>query len=225
MPTNPFQKKSVFPAPQKARDDLNGLVAASQIINVDLLLDAYTHGIFPWEVNHHGVFWFSPDKRMVLNPCDFKISKSFAKTLKKNVFEVRADCDFHAIIRCCAKRRNGESTWIVAEIIQAYEELFALNIAHSLGVYLNGALVGGLYGVQIGEVFSGESMFFLKPNASKIAVLTLCQNAQKFGFSLIDCQVPSEHFLKWGGKITTRSNFLEMIKPLTKNIAPQQWML
>ena len=225
MATNPFQKMSVFPPPQSARDDLSGLLAASQTLSVDLLLDAYTHGIFPWEVNDNGVFWFSPAVRMVLKPCDFHVSKSFAKTLKKNAFEVRADGDFSTIIRRCAHRLSGEGTWIVAEIITAYEELFALNVAHCLGVYLEDKLVGGLYGVQIGELFSGESMFFLESNASKVAVFTLCQNAEKFGFSLIDCQIPSRHFFQWGAKIATRSAFLEIIQPLTQNLAPKKWIL
>lgn len=222
---NFYRKVSNFPQAHLARDDLSGLIARSRNLTTNFLIDAYTHGIFPWEINENGVFWFSPPERMVLKPEDFHAGKSFQKILKKHAFEVRADCDFVEIMRGCANRKNTQRTWIAPEMIRAYEKLFHLNIAHSVGVYSENVLVGGLYGVQIGALFSGESMFFSVPNASKIALFYLCQNAANFGFSLIDCQIPSPHFLKWGAKIIERAAFLQMIQPLTRHFLPQKWVL
>ena len=214
---------SRFPHPTKARDDLNGLLAVSRELSSDLLIDAYTHGIFPWEVNENGVFWFSPPERLLLAPAEFRVSKSFKKILKKHEFEIYFDTDFPQIMRHCAHRTGG--SWIAPAMFPAYQKLFEMNVAHSVAAYRENRLVGGLYGVQIGKLFCGESMFFVEPNASKIALFELCHNAESLGISLIDCQIPSEHFLKWGAKIVPREDYLKIIAPLTRKFSPKKWKL
>lgn len=199
-----------FPSPNHALTEPNGLLAVGGDLSLERLLAAYKLGIFPWYETGQPILWWSPDPRMVLFPDELHISKSLNKVLNKKAFNVTADQDFPAVISACANQRskNREGTWITDEMQQAYINLHESGWAHSIEVWQENELVGGLYGVAIGGVFFGESMFATQDNASKVAFVHLVKSLQKRGIKLIDCQVSSEHLTSLGAREIKRSEFM-----------------
>jgi leucyl/phenylalanyl-tRNA--protein transferase len=198
----------MFPHPSLA--DPSGLLAVGGDLSPERLLLAYAHGIFPWYSQQDPILWWSPDPRLILLPGELKISRSLLRTLKKKIFSVTVDAAFDKVIRACAKTR--EETWISAEMIEAYEKLHEMGFAHSVETYLEGRLVGGLYGVSLGRAFCGESMFSLVSDASKVALVALVDYLSRRGFRFIDCQVPTDHLKSLGAKEIPRKEFLDLLK-------------
>lgn len=216
-----------FPDPRAS--DANGLVALSESLSTERLVAAYRKGIFPWmkmEESPHFWCWFSPDPRMVLYPEEFKVSRSLAKALKDNRFEVRVNQAFDEVMRACAEvpRPEQESTWIEPDMMIEYSKLHSLGIAHSIEARLKGDLVGGLYGLAIGDLFFGESMFHLQPEASKACMAKLVELAQNEGLRFIDCQVPNPFLHSLGAREITREVFLDQVEESCKQIPSSvQW--
>lgn len=205
-----------FPPLDQALDEPEGLLAAGGDLSPARLLAAYRRGIFPWYSAGQPVLWWAPDPREVLEPEEFKCSRSLAKTLRNRGFEVTFDRDFADVVAACAARREHSSgTWITPEMHAAYCELRTRGHAHSVEVRLEGNLVGGLYGVLLGQVFFGESMFSRERDASKVALAWLAQRALVAGLQLIDCQLPTPHLRSLGSKPLTRSEFSGRVARLT----------
>lgn len=207
----------IFPDPKYASD--KGLLAYGGDLNPNRIMQAYSHGIFPWFKENDPILWWSPNPRFVLELDEFKISKSLAKTLKKNIFQVKFNTNFEEVIRNCAKvkREDQDGTWITDSMIEAYCELHTLGHAHSFESYLDGELVGGGYGVSIGDIFCGESMFTLKNDASKVALVKLVKHLQKKGFWLIDSQIHTKHLMHFGAKEISRDMYLKYIQKALLN--------
>ena len=204
-----------FPPVDMALDEPNGLLAAGGKLDLDWLLNAYSQGIFPWFEAGQPILWWSPDPRLVLTPKTLKISKSLKKLLKKHSYEVTFDTCFSAVMQQCAEsRRRGDGTWITEEMQSAYNALHDAGHAHSVEIWAGNDLVGGLYGIALGKVFFGESMFSKEDNTSKLALVYLTQQLELWGFELIDCQVTSEHLLKLGAVEIPRAEFLEKVSTL-----------
>jgi leucyl/phenylalanyl-tRNA--protein transferase len=211
-----LERHTPFPSVEQALAEPNGLLAAGGDLSPERLLDAYRHGIFPWFAPGEPILWWSPDPRMVLVPSEFKCSKSLAKTLRNLDYEIRSDTAFEAVMRTCAEpREEGGGTWIVEEMIAAYGELHRLGYAHSVEVWQNRELVGGLYGVALGRMFYGESMFSRRRDGSKIALAHLAQRLNQAGFGLIDCQFHTPHLAALGARPVSRSEFILRLKTLT----------
>ena len=197
-----------FPPLEQALEEPEGLLAAGGDLSPARLLAAYRRGIFPWYSAGQPVLWWAPDPREVLAPAEFRISRSLAKTLRNRGFEVTFDREFADVVAACAARREHSSgTWITPEMHAAYCELRARGRAHSVEVRLDGKLVGGLYGVLLGQVFFGESMFSRERDASKVALAWLVRRAVVAGLQLIDCQLPTPHLRSLGSKPMSRSEF------------------
>lgn len=209
-----------FPNPQGAMADPDGLLAAGGDLTIQWLIEAYAQGIFPWfDSDDDPIFWWSPSTRAVSVPGDIKVSRSLAKRIRNAGFEVRADSNFAQVIDGCRAPRSGsQGTWITDRMKAAYVELHQAGFAHSLETYLEGELVGGLYGVSLGLCFFGESMFSAKPDASKIAFYALHQQLRAWGFQLIDCQIQNPHLETLGVQEMSRRAFLEILSanPLRK---------
>jgi leucyl/phenylalanyl-tRNA--protein transferase len=214
-----------FPPVARARDTMGGLLAAGGGLPPERILDAYRQGIFPWGTVEGHPLWYSPDPRMVLFPAEFRLSRSLRKILRGNDYEVRFDHDFAATIAACAatERRGQDGTWISEPMMDAYLRLHQLGWAHSVETYVNGALAGGLYGLAIGRMFYGESMFSRQSNASKIAFAHLVRvlNDQQFG--LIDCQMHTTHLASLGAREIGRREFSAHIRELTAGNARVDW--
>lgn len=202
----------VFPDPREAMD--GGLLAFGGDLSPSRLLLAYRSGIFPWYSQGDPILWWSPDPRLVLFPEKLKISKSLRKILKSGRFEIRMDTAFGEVIYACGMmpREGQDGTWILPEMIEAYEELHHLGYAHSVETYMEGELVGGLYGVSLGGVFFGESMFSREPDASKSALAALVTFCLEQGIGLIDCQVTTDHLMRMGAEEIERNRFLDLLK-------------
>ena len=201
-----------FPTLDMMKDDL---VAVGGDFHPQRLLNAYENGIFPWYIDEYNyIHWFSPQKRMVLKPEDFKVSKSLKKSILNKGFVIKSNENFEEVIKSCAniKRKHEDSTWISDEFIEAYTNLHHLDIAFSIECYLNEELVGGLYGILIGDVFCGESMFAKVTDASKVAFYHLCQQAKQNGIKLIDCQVYNEHLASLGASEISRNEYFKLLK-------------
>jgi len=192
----------------------NSIIAIGGNLSPGMLLSAYEQGIFPWYGPEDPIIWQSPDPRMVIFPETLHISRSMKKILEKGVFNNTIDNDFPAVIRGCAEagRPGQDGTWITKDIIAAYTEMHRLGYAHSAETYINGKLSGGCYGIRIGNIFFGESMFFREPNASKAAFLTLAKNLFADGLSFIDCQIPTVHLRSLGGIEMNRKEFIALLK-------------
>ena len=204
---------SSFPSTNKARQYPDGLLAAGGDLSIERLIYAYQRGIFPWYSKGDPILWWSPNPRCVLFPQHFHISKSFKKTLKKHPYSIRQDTAFEDVIKQCAiSKRKQEGTWINNEMIQAYTELFYSGYAHSIEVWHENELVGGLYGIKIGKVFFGESMFSLATDTSKIAFHYL---ANQPDIKLIDCQVKSDHMIRMGAEEIPREAFEQLLIKLS----------
>jgi leucyl/phenylalanyl-tRNA--protein transferase len=203
-----------FPQPSLARRD--GLLAVGGDLTPARLLLAYENGIFPWYSEGDPIMWWSPPVRPVLRPRDVHIPRSLAKHIRREVFEVRMDTSFEAVIEGCAKtpRREEPGTWITSEMREAYIELHRLGFAHTSEAWQDGQLVGGLYGVALGGVFFGESMFTRAADASKVAFITLCAQLHRWSFEMIDSQVTNPHTARFGMVEIPREDFIRRVKTL-----------
>jgi leucyl/phenylalanyl-tRNA--protein transferase len=214
-----------FPAPERALKEPNGLLAAGGDLTPGRILLAYRNGIFPWFSPGDPILWWSPDPRMVLVPEEIKIARSLAKTLRNRAYEVRCDTCFAGVIDACAAPRDGQSgTWITGEMRAAYLELHRLGHAHSVETWIDGSLAGGFYGVHVGGMFFGESMFTRVRDASKIALATFARQCIEGGIRLIDCQFHTEHLQSLGAHLVSRDEFLRQVRNLVENPAnPESW--
>ncbi|MGQ0578048.1 MAG: leucyl/phenylalanyl-tRNA--protein transferase [Betaproteobacteria bacterium] len=209
-----------FPEVERALAEPNGLLAAGADLSLPRLLEAYRKGIFPWFSADQPILWWSPDPRMVLFPAELRVSRSLGRTLHKTRFEVRADTAFTKVLEGCRQPRRGESgTWITEEMAQAYGELHRAGFAHSVESWLDGELVGGLYGVALGRAFFGESMFNLVSDASKVALVALARQLEHWGFGVIDCQMNTAHLASFGAREIPRAEFTRSLRELV-NYAP-----
>ena len=216
-----------FPEVERALAEPNGLLAAGADLSLPRLLDAYRNGIFPWFSHDQPILWWSPDPRMVLFPAELKVSRSLARTLRSTRFEVRADTAFDAVIKGCRQPRRGESgTWITEEMAEAYGTLHRAGFAHSVETWLDGKLVGGLYGVALGRAFFGESMFARVSDASKVALVALARQLQHWGFGVIDCQMNTAHLASLGAREIPRAEFTRRLRELVHYApVPVPWRL
>jgi len=206
-----------FPPLDQAMDEPEGLLAAGGDLSPERLLAAYRRGIFPWYSAGQPVLWWSPNPREVLQPGEFKCSRSLAKTLRNRGFDLSFDRAFAEVVTSCAARReNSTGTWITAEMHAAYCRLHERGHAHSVEVRLDGVLVGGLYGVLMGRVFFGESMFSRERDASKVALAYLVERALVAGLQLIDCQLATPHLRSLGSKPLTRAEFSARVAAATQ---------
>jgi leucyl/phenylalanyl-tRNA--protein transferase len=213
---SPDGDREWFPPLDQVLDEPEGLLAAGGDLSVSRLLAAYRRGIFPWYSAGQPVLWWSPNPREVLIPTDFRCSRSLAKTLRNRGFGVTFDGDFAGVVDACAARReHSPGTWITPEMRAAYCALHAQGHAHSVEVRLEGALVGGLYGVLMGRVFFGESMFSRERDASKVALARLAERAAVAGVQLIDCQLPTPHLRSLGSKPVPRHEFSALVSRYT----------
>jgi leucyl/phenylalanyl-tRNA--protein transferase len=212
MPIHMLTDELRFPPPEGASAE--GIVAIGGDFRPERLLLGYAQGIFPWPSEGLPLLWFSPDPRFALEPRHAHIPRSLRKLLRKAPFEVRFDTAFGAVIRCCAAmRRPGQrGTWITQELVEGYEALHARGYAHSVEAWVGDRLVGGLYGVGLGKVFFGESMFSLEPDASKCAFAYLLGQLLAWDFTLVDCQVRTEHLERFGAEEWPREVFLSVLR-------------
>ena len=198
----------LFPSPEQASDE--GIVAVGGDLKPERVMLAYRKGIFPWFESDDFLLWWSPDPRMVLFPDQVKISKSMRAVLRKKQFEVTFNKTFDGVVEACAKvKRFGQNgTWITPGLMEVYSTLHTQGHAHSVEVWEEGVLVGGLYGIDLGTVFCGESMFSKANNASKVALISLAKELKKNKYKLIDCQVPTQHLASMGAESIPRTEFL-----------------
>jgi len=205
-----------FPPLDQVLDEPEGLLAAGGDLSIPRLLAAYRRGIFPWYSAGQPVLWWSPNPREVLVPAEFRCSRSLSKTLRNRGFEVTFDGDFAAVVDACAARReHSPGTWITPEMRAAYCSLHSRGHAHSVEVCLDGQLAGGLYGVLLGKMFFGESMFSRERDASKVALARLAERAVVAGIQLIDCQLPTPHLRSLGSKPMARLEFSALVAQYT----------
>ena len=202
-----------FPPISKALESPNGLLCAGGDLAPERLIEAYRHGIFPWFSEGDPILWWSPDPRMVLFPDELKVSRSLRKVLERGSYETRVDSDFRAVMEKCAAPRDAQGgTWIVPEMIEAYTKLHELGFAHSVESWQDGELVGGLYGVALGQVFFGESMFAHAPDASKVALVELVARLRQRQFRVIDCQQATSHLASLGARQMPRESFAKLLQ-------------
>jgi len=216
-----------FPPVTAALAEPNGLLAAGGDLSVEQLSDAYRHGIFPWFNPGQPTLWWSPDPRMVLFPRELKVTRSLAKVLRNRDYEVRADTSFCAVMQACAGPRPDQAgTWISDEMIAAYGALHARGIAHSIETWIGGELAGGLYGVALGRMFYGESMFTRVRDASKIALVHLVRQLARWQFGMLDCQMHTAHLATLGAREIPRADFMRKLGELVNYPAvPGRWKL
>lgn len=222
LPDNP---ESSFPPLEQALIEPDGLLAAGGDLSPERLVNAYQHGIFPWFNEGEPILWWSPDPRCVLYPEKLKISRSLKKTLNKKPFEIRMDTCFAEVVKACAAPRTKQAgTWITDNMFNAYINMHKLGYAHSVECWKDNELVGGLYGIAMGQVFFGESMFSKQTDASKVALVHLCKYLQQHDFKLIDSQVHTEHMESMGAEMIPRTEFENLVKMHTeqKN-KPETW--
>jgi len=212
-----------FPDPETALDDPEGLLAVGGDLSVARLLAAYRAGVFPWYQSGQPILWWSPNPRAVLFPNELHVSRSLRRTIRRNRFRVSVDTDFAAVIDECARTRTETGTWITPAMNAAYRELHRTGCAHSIETWLDGELAGGLYGVNLGRVFFGESMFSRKADASKVALVQLVCLCRELGVTLIDCQLPSAHLARLGTRRIERSQFLQLVHRYAPLSSPHGW--
>ncbi|KAB2923588.1 MAG: leucyl/phenylalanyl-tRNA--protein transferase [Dechloromonas sp.] len=212
-----------FPPVASARAEMGGLLAIGGDLSAPRLLEAYRRGIFPWGTVEGQPLWYSPDPRMVLFPAEFRLSRSLRRTLRSGAFEVRFDSNFADVIAGCAEtpRPGQDGTWISDDMKEAYCRLHELGWAHSVEAYSEGNLVGGLYGLVIGRMFYGESMFARRRDASKVAFAHLIRQLSADNIALIDCQMRTEHLASLGGREIPRAEFLARLQQLTADPGPR----
>lgn len=214
-----------FPAANQALRDPAGLLAAGSVLTTTRLLEAYSRGIFPWYNPGDPVLWWNPDPRMVLFPQELTVPRSLAKVLRKRHYEIRVDTAFAEVIAGCARPRAQQNgTWLSAEMIAAYTRLHEMGVAHSIETWIEDRLAGGLYGLALGRVFYGESMFTLVPDASKIAFVHLVRQLQRWNFGVIDCQMYTPHLARFGAREIPRPDFIAHLNNLVNLPAvPTPW--
>lgn len=204
-----------FPAVTRALPEPNGLLAAGADLSVERLTDAYRHGIFPWYSEGQPLLWWSPDPRMVLFPNEFTAPRSLRKRLRRRDYAICTDFAFETVMRACAAPRPGQSgTWITEDMIGAYGALHGKGLAHSVETWMDGKLAGGLYGVAIGRMFYGESMFALVSDASKIALAHLARQLARWNYGMIDCQMQTPHLASFGAREIPRADFMRRLAEL-----------
>lgn len=212
-----------FPSPESALRDPNGLLAIGGDLTAPRLLAAYERGIFPWYSPGEAILWWSPDPRAVLFPTEFHLNRSLKRFLRHDPFRITLNHDFAAVIAACAHRPD-EGTWIGPEVQRAYHHLHRLGYAHSVEVWQDNQLVGGMYGVAQGALFCGESMFSRVTNASKCALMAFCRHFAAYGGELIDCQVLNAHTARLGAREIPRRQFLQQLSTLQRRpLAPACW--
>ncbi len=224
MPIFDLTEERAFPDPELAHP--NGIIGFGGDLEPGRLLQAYRLGIFPWFNEGDPIIWWSPDPRMVLYPKELKVSHSMRKILRDNTFDITFDTEFEAVVKACSEqpRPGQKGTWITPEMIAAYIKLHELGYAHSVEVWKNKKLVGGLYGVSIGGLFAGESMFSTVSNASKAGFIVLVKTMQAKGVEMIDCQVYTRHLESLGAREISRKRFLTQLKRcLEKETIKQSW--
>ncbi len=210
----------VFPDPSEAEPD--GLLAVGGDLQPWRMIAAYESGIFPWYSQESPILWWSPDPRCVLFPEELHVSRSMARIMRRQEFELSFDLAFESVIEGCASgRQDHRGAWLVPEMIEAYTRLHHLGLAHSVEAWRNGELVGGIYGLALGRVFFGESMFHKCPNASKAALVFLVENLRDMGFELIDCQQETAHLARFGARGIPRSEFIKLLKKGLEFPAPR----
>lgn len=217
--------RPAFPPVSRALHQPNGLLAAGGALTPEWLLAAYRHGIFPWFNDGEPILWWSPDPRMVVFPGQIRLTRSLRKTLRHAAYEVRLDFDFAAVIRACAAPRDASGgTWITPEIQAAYIRMHELGYAHSVETYMDGELVGGLYGMALGRAFYGESMFSRRTDASKIAFAHLARFLEQHEFRVLDCQMTTSHLASLGGQEISRADFVKLLDDATREtLPPGRW--
>jgi leucyl/phenylalanyl-tRNA--protein transferase len=210
-----LEPEQPFPPLHRALREPNGLLAAGGDLSVKRLVAAYRQGIFPWYGEGQPVLWWSPDPRMVLYPREITVSRSLRKRLRKRDFELRVDTCFVRVMRACAEPRAGQGgTWITDDMLEAYASLHAAGMAHSVETWIDGELTGGLYGVALGGVFFGESMFSRTTDASKIALVHLARQLERWNFGIVDCQMATAHLASLGAREIPRKDFVRALSEL-----------
>jgi len=216
MPVFQLTDKLIFPPAELAEE--NGLLAIGGDLSSKRLLLAYRNGIFPWYSEGEPILWWSPSPRLVIFPAELKIPRRLARLIRQGLFSITMDMAFKQVITACAYTDNRleKGTWITDDMIVAYCLLYDMGYAHSVECWLDGKLAGGLYGISLGSVFFGESMFSEQPNSSKVALVYLIKKLQEWSFELIDCQMKTEHLMQFGAREIPENEFQKL---LTKNIA------
>lgn len=211
MPVFQLSSKIGFPPPHFAESE--GLLAIGGDLGEERLLLAYRMGIFPWYSEDDPIIWWSPDPRLVLYPAELRVTRRLARVMRRGEFQVTMDRAFGEVIRECGRtrRENGEGTWLVDEMVEAYERLYRSGFAHSVECWKDGVLAGGLYGVSLGRAFFGESMFMRVSNASKVAFVSLVRQLERWKFPLLDCQVKTDHLMRFGAREVRRRVFLDQL--------------
>ena len=213
-----------FPPLEKAMREPNGLLAAGGDLSPERLLAAYRHGCFPWYQDGQPLLWWSPDPRTVLYPEELHVSRSLRKKLRQGSFDITFDRAFRDVIEGCAGPRSyADGTWITTPMQEAYIKLHQLGIAHSIEVWQDERLVGGLYGLAMGRLFFGESMFSRTTDASKAGFVTLVERLRDWGFKLIDCQMPTQHLASFGARTITRRTFAETLTRYLDEPSSARW--
>lgn len=223
--TSVMQTYVTFPPVEHALTEPNGLLAIGGDLSPQRLIEAYSKGIFPWFNENDPILWWSPDPRMVLFPDELKISRSLLKTLKKGNYRIRIDAHFTQVMHACAAPRKGQpGTWIHPQMIAAYTALHQMGLAHCVETWIDDELVGGLYGVALGKMFFGESMFSRVTDASKIALVHLVRQLQNWQFGMIDCQVRTEHLASLGAREISRKEFNRKLNELIpESLSGNKW--
>ena len=210
---DPKQADQAFPPVALALSEPDGLLAVGGCLSTQRIINAYSQGIFPWYSDDDPILWWSPDPRLVLFPDKLHISTSLQKTLRRQDFQISFDTAFAEVIKACAAPRSKETgTWLTHDMQAAYIRLHQEGHAHSVEAWQNNKLVGGLYGIAVGQVFFGESMFHTKTDASKVAFISLIQQLSNWGYKLIDCQVHTEHLVKLGAEEISRTRFSSLLQ-------------
>ncbi|MBL4832802.1 MAG: leucyl/phenylalanyl-tRNA--protein transferase [Pseudomonas sp.] len=213
-----------FPNPERALSEPEGLLAAGGDLSPERLINAYRQGIFPWYQDGQPLLWWSPNPRTVLRPARLHVSRSMRKFMRNTDLSITLDRNFAEVIKACAQpRAYTDGTWITEEMQRAYCRLHQLNVAHSVEVRDGHELVGGLYGVALGKVFFGESMFSRRSNTSKAAFIFLVEHLHAWGYELIDCQMPTEHLFSLGAESISRAAFIDQLRLLCPETAPSLW--
>lgn len=222
-----LEANEAFPPTHTALSDPNGLLAAGGDLSPARLIEAYGHGIFPWFNHGEPILWWSPDPRMVLMPAELKVRRSLKKVIRNREYEIRLDSAFAEVMRGCAQTRPGQAgTWITPVMIEAYTALHQRGFAHSAETWVDGELVGGLYGVALGRMFYGESMFSKVTDASKLAFVHLVWQLKRWGFGVIDCQMKTAHLASLGAREIRRDEFMQRVSELIQYSAvPSPWRL
>lgn len=222
MPVYRIPEEHVFPHPSLAEPD--GLLGVGGDLHPGRLLLGYANGIFPWYSQGQPILWFSPDPRFVLFPEELKVGRSLRKIIRRGDYEIRMDTAFDQVLAGCkARQRPGQhGTWITDEMERAFQDLHMLGFAHSTEAWKDGELVGGLYGVGLGRLYSGESMFALAPDASKVAFTWLARQLRARDYALIDCQVHTAHLERFGARNIPRRRYLEIVRDLVAEVRPAE---